>query len=101
MCAHFLTITRINERYSGEDGFRLQDTMEKSSLEPNQIEASGFGKTGASSSSGPIDIPGSPARPSPSRPSPRDSLESLEEGEEGNWRLNSSPFIPIYSEPRY
>jgi len=33
--------------------------------------------------SGPIAIPGSPARPSPSRQSSRDSLESLEEGEEG------------------
>jgi len=34
-------------------------------------------------SSGPIAIPGSPARPSPSRQSSKDSLESLEEGEEG------------------
>jgi tuberous sclerosis protein 2 len=36
-----------------------------------------------SMSSGPIAIPGSPARPSPSRQSSKDSLESLEEGEEG------------------
>lgn len=35
------------------------------------------------STSGPIAIPGSPARPSPSRQSSRDSLESLEEGDEG------------------
>lgn len=38
----------------------------------------------SSVSSGPIAIPGSPARPSPSRQSSKDSLESLEEGEEGN-----------------
>jgi len=37
----------------------------------------------SSIASGPIAIPGSPARPSPSRQSSRDSLESLEEGEEG------------------
>ncbi|XP_015588565.1 tuberin [Cephus cinctus] len=48
--------------------------------------------------SGPIAIPGSPARPSPSRQSSRDSLESLEEGEEDSRRSrnpvrrsNSSP----------
>ncbi|XP_077266415.1 TSC complex subunit tuberin isoform X2 [Temnothorax americanus] len=48
--------------------------------------------------SGPIAIPGSPARPSPSRQSSRDSLESLEEGEEDTRRSrnpvrrsNSSP----------
>ena len=39
--------------------------------------------TTSSASSGPIAIPGSPARPSPTRQSSRDSLESLEEGEEG------------------
>ncbi|XP_012271509.1 tuberin isoform X2 [Orussus abietinus] len=38
--------------------------------------------TSSSVSSGPIAIPGSPARPSPSRQNSRDSLESLEEGEE-------------------
>lgn len=50
------------------------------------------------SSSGPIAIPGSPARPSPTRQSSRDSLESLEEGEEDGRRSrnpvrgsNSSP----------
>lgn len=37
----------------------------------------------SSVSSGPIAIPGSPARPSPSRQSSRDSLESLEDGEDG------------------
>lgn len=37
----------------------------------------------SSVSSGPIAIPGSPARPSPSRQSSRDSLESLEDGDDG------------------
>ncbi|XP_025075261.1 tuberin [Pogonomyrmex barbatus] len=52
----------------------------------------------SSVASGPIAIPGSPARPSPSRQSSRDSLESLEEGEEDTRRSrnpvrrsNSSP----------
>lgn len=39
--------------------------------------------TSSSVSSGPIAIPGSPARPNPSRQSSRDSLESLEDGEDG------------------
>lgn len=39
--------------------------------------------TSSSVSSGPIAIPGSPARPSPSRQSSQDSFESLEEGEDG------------------
>ncbi|XP_014220709.1 tuberin [Trichogramma pretiosum] len=54
-------------------------------------------KSGISSSSEPIDIPSSPARPSPSKHSPRDSLESLE-GEDDSRksrnpvrRSNSSP----------
>ncbi|XP_032669228.1 tuberin [Odontomachus brunneus] len=56
------------------------------------------GVRSAISSSGPIAIPGSPVRPSPSRQSSRDSLESLEEGEEDTRRSrnpvrrsNSSP----------
>lgn len=56
--------------------------MEKNQLEPVSVAKSGAASS-SSSSSGPIDIPNSPARPSPSRPSPRDSLESLEEGEDG------------------
>lgn len=39
--------------------------------------------TSSSVLSGPIAIPGSPARPNPSRQSSRDSLESLEDGEDG------------------
>ncbi|OXU24396.1 hypothetical protein TSAR_012885 [Trichomalopsis sarcophagae] len=75
----------------------IPDTTEKT-LEPIQAEANTVVKPSTSSTSGPIDIPGSPARPSPSRPSPRDSLESLEEGEEESRksrnpvrRSNSSP----------
>lgn len=42
--------------------------------------------TSSSISSGPIAIPGSPARRSPSRQSSRDSLEGLEEVDEGENR---------------
>ncbi|XP_011497969.1 PREDICTED: tuberin [Ceratosolen solmsi marchali] len=75
----------------------IPDTAEKI-LESNQTEAGHVIKSGTSFASGPIDIPGSPARPSTSRPSPRDSLESLDEGEEESKksrnpvrRSNSSP----------
>lgn len=44
--------------------------------------------TSSSVSSGPIAIPGSPARPNPSRQSSRDSLESLEDGEDGMIKLH-------------
>ena len=49
----------------------------------NQIQNEHVKSVISSIVSGPIAIPGSPARPSPSRQSSRDSLESLEEGEEG------------------
>lgn len=49
----------------------------------NQIQNEHVKPVISSIASGPIAIPGSPARPSPSRQSSRDSLESLEEGEEG------------------
>lgn len=63
----------------------IPDVSDKN-IDPNDF-GSGLKSSGTLSTSGPIDIPGSPARPSPSRPSPRDSLESLEEGEEGELML--------------
>ncbi|KAJ8682291.1 hypothetical protein QAD02_018083 [Eretmocerus hayati] len=75
----------------------VPDTVDKN-LESNHSDVGNLAKSGASSSSGPIDIPGSPARPCPSRPSLRDSLESLEEDEDESRksrnpvrRSNSSP----------
>ncbi|KOC65846.1 Tuberin [Habropoda laboriosa] len=52
----------------------------------------------SSVSSGPIAIPGSPARPSPSRQSSRDSLESLEDGED-DLRRSRNPVRRSNSSP--
>lgn len=62
----------------------FQDYPDKN-LDQGQIDSESLMRSGTTSSvsSGPIAIPGSPARPSPSRQSSRDSLESLEEGDEG------------------
>ncbi|XP_017881114.1 tuberin isoform X2 [Ceratina calcarata] len=52
----------------------------------------------SSVSSGPIAIPGSPARPSPSRQSSRDSLESLEDGDD-DLRRSRNPVRRSNSSP--
>ncbi|KAG7209739.1 hypothetical protein KM043_011368 [Ampulex compressa] len=66
--------------YSGDEA---EDSVDKNIDQPQSDHSSMMKSvTSSSVSSGPIAIPSSPVRPSPSRQSSRDSLESLEEGEE-------------------
>ncbi|XP_039314149.1 tuberin isoform X1 [Solenopsis invicta] len=74
------------------------DETENVSNQSNNQSQNEHGAKISSIASGPIAIPGSPARPSPSRQNSKDSLESLEEGEEDTRRSrnpvrrsNSSP----------
>ncbi|XP_033337917.1 TSC complex subunit tuberin isoform X3 [Megalopta genalis] len=82
--------------YSGDEG---EDTADKN-LDQVQTDHSGVMKsvTSSSISSGPIAIPGSPARPNPSRQSSRDSLESLEDGDD-DLRRSRNPVRRSNSSP--
>lgn len=61
----------------------FQDGLDKNDFPQSEQSSIMKSITSSSVSSGPIAIPGSPARPSPSRQSSQDSFESLEEGEDG------------------
>ncbi|XP_076652775.1 TSC complex subunit tuberin isoform X1 [Halictus rubicundus] len=82
--------------YSGDEG---EDTADKN-LDQAQTDHSCVLKsvTSSSTSSGPIAIPGSPARPNPSRQSSRDSLESLEDGDD-DLRRSRNPVRRSNSSP--
>ncbi|KAK2584988.1 hypothetical protein KPH14_008518 [Odynerus spinipes] len=65
--------------YSGDEA---EDGPDKNDLPQSEQSSVMKSMTSSSVSSGPIAIPGSPARPSPSRQSSQDSFESLEEGDD-------------------
>ncbi|XP_048507911.1 tuberin isoform X2 [Athalia rosae] len=78
----------------------IRDILENNLAQLNVEPEGGLLKsvTSSSVSSGPIAIPGSPARRSPSRQSSRDSLEGLEEGDE-DLRRSRNPVRRSNSSP--
>lgn len=78
----------------------IRDILEKNFVHLNVEPEGGLLKsvTSSSISSGPIAIPGSPARRSPSRQSSRDSLEGLEEADE-DLRRSRNPVRRSNSSP--
>ncbi|KAF7385574.1 hypothetical protein HZH68_014004 [Vespula germanica] len=82
--------------YSGDEA---EDGLDKNDLPQSEQSSIMKSMTSSSVSSGPIAIPGSPARPSPSRQSSQDSFESLEEGEDVDIRRARNPVRRSNSSP--